>query len=107
MNTTNDFKEFSDSIPDKTPAEIYELYCAAEEARRGNESEAQNLFSVKLAKGNDENGNMLIQYIPSNISIRLTPTAAEYFPKWIEENLMYGMDAEAFDGFERAMDKND
>jgi len=103
MNVIHDFQEFVDSISDINYHEICDLYYAAQTAI-GNES-GQSTFEIKPAKGSDE--DMLIIYEPNNCAIRLTKKAAEYFPVWIEENLMEGMDVESFWGFKHASEKDD
>lgn len=103
MNVTKDFQEFVDSIFDINYHEICELYYAAQIAI-GIES-GQSTFEIKPANGSDE--DMLIIYVPNDYAIRLSKKAAEYFPNWIEENLMEGMDVESYWGYKRAIEKND
>ena len=89
MDVTKDFQTFVDSIFDMDYHEIYELYQAAS----GNEGSI-SLYRVETANGSDDT---LIIHEASNNALRLTPKAKEYFPKWIEENLMKGFDdAESF-----------
>ena len=84
MDVTKDFQTFVDSIFDMDYHEIYELYQAAS----GNEGSI-SLYRVETANGSDDT---LIIHEASNNALRLTPKAKEYFPKWIEENLMKGFD---------------
>ena len=92
MDVTKDFQTFVDSIFDMDYHEIYELYQAAS----GNEGSI-SLYRVETANGSDDT---LIIHEASNNALRLTPKAKEFFPKWIEANLILvffkAPDAEAF-----------
>ena len=85
MDVTKDFQTFVDSIFDMDYHEIYELYQAASR----NEGSI-SLYRVETANGSDDT---LIIHEASNNALRLTPKAKEFFPKWIEANLMEGFDA--------------
>ena len=98
MNVTKNFQSFVDSIFDMSYYEIYELYQAA----IGNE-ESLTLYRVEPANGSDDT---LIIYEPSNYALRLTPKAKEFLPRWIEDNLMEGFDAESFYGMKYAMERD-
>ncbi|MBR8713345.1 hypothetical protein [Porphyromonas levii] len=98
MEVTKDFQRFVNSIFDINYHEIYELYQAAS----GNE-ESVTLFRVEPANGSDDT---LIIYEPANMALRLTPKAKNYFPEWIEANLMDGLDAEGFYGMKYAMERD-
>ena len=98
MDVTKDFQTFVNSICDMNYHEIYELYQAAS----GNE-ESVTLYRVEPANGSD---NTLIIHEASNNALRLTPKAKEFFPKWIEANLMEEFDAESFYGMKYAMERD-
>ena len=98
MDVTKDFQTFVDSIFDMDYHEIYELYQAAS----GNEGSI-SLYRVETANGSDDT---LIIHEASNNALRLTPKAKEFFPKWIEANLMEGFDAESFYGMKYAMERD-
>lgn len=101
MEVTKDFQTFVDGMwtTEKDYNEVYELHQAA----TGDE-ESLNIFERKPANGG---GDMLIIHKPSDNALRLTPKAAEYFPEWIEQQLMDGMDAESYWGMHHAMEKDD
>ena len=73
------------------------------QAASGNEGSI-SLYRVETANGSDDT---LIIHEASNNALRLTPKAKEYFPKWIEENLMKGFDdAESFYAMKYAMERD-
>ena len=98
LEVTKDFQTFVDGIFINNYVEIYDLCQAA----NGNE-ECQTTFIVEECRGSDD---ILIIYKPTNNAIRLTPKAREYFPQWIEQNLMDGLDAETYWGLEHAKEKD-
>lgn len=98
MNVTKDFQTFVDSICDPNYHEIYELYQAAS----GNQ-DSVTLYRVEPANGSKD---ILIIHEPSDSALRLTPKAKDYFPEWIESNLMEGLDPESFYGMKYAMERD-
>lgn len=98
MEVTKDFQMFINCISEMNYHEVYELYQAAS----GNE-EVITLFRVEPANGSDD---VLIIHEASHNALRLTPKAKNYFPKWIESNLMGGFDAESFYGMSYAMERD-
>ena len=99
MEVVKDFSAFVESIWDIDYHEIYELY----QIGSGGCSVTNN-FTLKPANGSDD---VLIIYGPGRIALRLTEKARTYFPKWIEENLMMGMDADSFYGMKSAMARDE
>lgn len=97
MTVTKNFEEFVGYMYDMNYNEIYDFYQAAV----GN-VDGQSTFNVDKANGSDD---ILIIY-NANYALRLTPDAAAYLPKWIEENLMEGLDAESYWGMKHAMEKD-
>lgn len=97
---TKDFSSFVGML-DLNWQEIYELYQAA----IGN-TDALSIFKVEPANGSDDT---IIFFPALQQALRLTPNAKEFFPKWIEDNLMDGLDAESFWGIKNAEEnhKND
>ena len=98
MDVTKDFQTFVDSIFDMDYHEIYELYQSA-----SINEECVTLYRVEPTNGSDDT---LIIHEASNNALRLTPKAKEFFPKWIEVNLMEGFDAESFYGKKYAMERD-
>lgn len=101
MEVTKNFAGFVNMV-DMNYYEVYDFYQAAV----GNE-ESQTTFRVLPANGAPE--DILIIYNAYNdiIALRLTPTAKNYLPEWIEQNLMDGMDAESYWGMEHAKEKDE
>lgn len=95
---TKDFQTFVNGIFIENYNEVYDLYQAA----NGNE-DGQSTFSIDTCRGSED---ILIIHTPTNNAIRLTPKAYEYFPKWIERELMNGLDAETYWGLEHAKEKD-
>ena len=54
----------------------------------------------------EDSGDIIIGYEQAQSYLRLTPKAAEYFPEWIEDNHMDGLDAESYLGLRIAQDKD-
>lgn len=96
-DVTKDFGTFMIGIDTNDFNVIYDLWKAAT-----GDAESLTFFTVEKVNGSED---ILITYEPTNNAIRLTPKAAEYFPKWLEENLMDGMDGESWYGFQYALDK--
>lgn len=96
-NFTKDFATFVDMC-DLNWQEIYELYHAAIADR-----ESLSIFSVEQANGSNDT---IIFYPPLKQALRLSPSAKQFFPDWIEKNLMNGMDAESYWGIKNAEEKN-
>ncbi len=84
---TKNFESFVNSC-DLDWQEIYELFLAA----TGN-SNTLAILSVEKTNGHEDT---IIFHKGLNKAIRLTPEARDYFPTWIEQNLMNGLDAETF-----------
>ncbi|MDE6440799.1 MAG: hypothetical protein K2K51_07265, partial [Bacteroidales bacterium] len=84
---TKYFQKFVDAIDMNYP-EIYEFY----QASVGN-TDSISSFRVELANGSED--TMIVHKL-TDMALRLTPDAAKYLPKWIEKNLMGGMEAELF-----------
>ena len=97
-NVTKDFQGFVDSI-DMNYHEIYEFY----QASVGN-TESISLFRVEPANGSEDT---MIVHEPMNYALRLAPDAAKILPRWIESNLMEGMDAESFNGMKYAQERDE
>ncbi len=97
-NVTKDFQGFVDSI-DMNYHEIYEFY----QASVGN-TESIFFFRVEPANGSEDT---MIVHEPMNYALRLTPDAATILPRWIESNLMEGMDAESFNGMKYAQERDE
>ena len=95
---TKEYQTFINGISIESYHEIYDLYQAA------NNNEGQCTYNVEKCKGSEDK---LIIHEPSNNALRLSPAALAYFPKWIEENLMNGLDAESYWGMEHAKEKDD
>lgn len=100
-NFTKDFSSFVGML-DLNWQEIYELYQAA----IGN-TEALSIFKVEKANGSSD--DTIIFFPALEQALRLTPSAKDFFPEWIEKNLMDGLDAETFWGIKNAEEnhKND
>ena len=96
-NFTKDFSTFVDAC-DLNWQEIYELFHAAT-----GDSESLTIFSVEQANGSDDT---IIFYQPLKQALRLSPSAKQFFPDWIEKNLMDGLDAESYWGIKNAEEKN-
>lgn len=94
---TKNFETFVESI-DMNYHEIYYLYQAVSSGM----SEPL-LFCVEKANNSDDD---LIIHEATDTTLRLTRKARSYLPKWIEENLMEGMDAESYYGLKCAMEKD-
>lgn len=95
--TITDFQEFADAtLFDRNYLEIYELYQVVTGTDDGD------FFSKQTAA----NGNTFILHEATSTALMLTPKSKEYFPKWIEENLMDGFDPESFWGMKHAMEKD-
>lgn len=97
-NVTKDFQGFVDSI-DMNYHEICEFY----QASVGN-TESISFFRVEPANGSEDT---MIVHEPMNYALRLTPDAAKILPRWIESNLMEGMDAESFNGMKYAQERDE
>ena len=82
---------------DRNYHEICELYYVVTGAE-----ESGFLFTKKQAT----NGNTLIIHEPTNTALILTLKSEAYFPQWIEENLMDGLDPDSFWGMKHAMEKD-
>lgn len=94
---TKSFETFVESI-DMNYHEIYYLYQAV-----SNGMAVSSLFRVEKASNSDDD---LIIHEATGTTLRLTGKARSYLPKWIEENLMEGMDAESYYGWKCAMEKD-
>lgn len=99
MEVTKDFQAFVKTV-EMTYHEVYDFY----QAVSGNE-DGQSTFSVRPANGDSD--DILIIYKASDIALRLTPAAKGYLPKWIEQHLMDGLDAETYWGFEHAKEDDE
>lgn len=99
LEVTKDFQTFVDGIFIDNYNEVYDLYQIAS----GNE-EGQATYSIENCKGSND---VLIIHSPSSNALRLSPKALEYFPDWIEQNLMHGLDPETYWGMEHAKEKDD
>ena len=99
LEVTKDFQTFVDGVYIENYQETYDLYQVAS----GNQ-EGQCTFSVDPCPGSED---VLIIHEPSNNALRLSPKAYAYFPEWIEQNLMEGLDAETFWGMEHAKEKDE
>lgn len=99
LDVTKDFQTFVDGVFIENYQEAYDLYQAAS----GNE-EGQCSFSIESCKGSDD---VLLIHEASNNALRLSPKALAYFPEWIEQNLMDGLDAESYWGMEHAKEKDE
>ena len=93
---TTDFQIFVDAVSDINYQEVYDLYQAAMDCE-------QSTFTREQANNSDD---IIIGYEPANFCLRLTPKALAYFPKWIEQNLMSGTDAESYWGDQHAKEKS-
>lgn len=95
--TITDFQEFVDTtLFDRNYHEIYELYQVVTGTDNGD------FYSKQTAA----NGNTLILHEATKTTLMLTPKSEAYFPKWIEEHLMDGLDPESFWGMKHAMEKD-
>ena len=94
---TKNFETFVESI-DMNYHEIYYLYQAVSSGMS-----VSSLFSVEKANNSDDD---LIIHEATGTTLRLTGKARSYLPKWIEEKLMEGMDAESYYGWKCAMEKD-
>ena len=94
---TKNFETFVESI-DMNYHEIYYLYQAVSSGMS-----VPLLFRVEKANNSDDD---LIIHEATGTTLRLTRNARSYLPKWIEENLMEGMDAESYYGLKCAMEKD-
>ncbi|WP_304719856.1 hypothetical protein [uncultured Alistipes sp.] len=93
-----DFQEFADTtLFDRNYHEIYELYQVVTGPDDGD----------YYSKQTTANGNTFILHETTGTALMLTPKSEEYFPKWIEEYLMDGLDPESFWGMKHAMEKDD
>ena len=99
MNVTKDFNEFINSCFDLNYNEVYELHQLV-----SRQSDAATVFELLPTKGSED---ILVKYVASDTLLRLTPKAREFFPKWMEENLMEGFDAESYWDFKYQMEKDD
>lgn len=99
LEVTRNFQTFVDGVFIEHYQETYDLY----QTTIGN-VEGQSTFSLEPCKGSDD---MLLIHEPSNNALRLSPKALAYFPEWIEQNLMEGLDAESFWGMEHAKEKDE
>lgn len=99
INVTRDYQSFVDDAMIESYQEIYDFYQAA----IGNTDGCPG-FSVGTCNGSDD---ILITHESMNQGLRLSPKAYEYLPKWIEVNLMHGLDAESFWGLEHAKEKDE
>lgn len=99
MEVTKDFKTFVDSIWDINHHEICQLYQVA-----SGECSTTDFFSRVQANGSDD---VLLIYEPGKSALRLNEKARAYFPTWIEENLMHGMDVDSFYGMKCAMARDE
>ena len=84
---TKSFETFVGSM-DMDHHERYDLY---QGACRGKS--VFSLFRVEKAHNSDDD---LVIHIATGTTLRLTGKARSYLPKWIEEHLMGGMDAESY-----------
>lgn len=101
MEVTKDFAGFANMV-DMNYHEVYDFYQAAV----GNE-ESQTTFRVLPANGAPEDTLIIYNAYNDIIALRLTPTAKNYLPEWIEQNLMDGMDAESYWSMEYAKEKDE
>lgn len=99
MEVTRDFMGFA-NVVDMNYQEIYDFYQAA----AGNE-EGQTTFQVLPANGATEDTLIIYNAYNGKIALRLSPAAKAYLPEWIEQNLMYGLDAESYWGMEHAKER--
>jgi hypothetical protein len=97
MEVTKDFMGFADMV-DMNYQEVYDFYQAAVGAE-----ESQSTFRVLPAYG-APNDTLIIYN--REISLRLSPEAKDFLPKWIEQNLMNGLDAESYWGMEHAKERD-
>lgn len=96
---TKDFKTFVNGCSVENYQEVYDLHQAAIGKITG-----QTTYIIEECIGSED---ILIIHEPTCNAIRLTPKAREYFPRWIEENLMKSMDAETYWGIEYAISKSE
>ena len=94
---TKSFETFVESI-DMNYHEIYYLHQAV-----SRDLYVPSLFRVEKANNSDDD---LIIHEPTGTTLRLTGKARSYLPKWIEENLMEGEDAESYYGRKCAEEKD-
>lgn len=100
MDVTKDFKQFSDMV-DMNYQEVYDFYQAASGA-----ADSQTTFRVVPANGTPEDTLIIYNIYNDIVALRLSPNAKTYLPKWIEDNLMGGLDAESYWGMEHAKEKD-
>ena len=79
----------------------HEIYYLHQAVSRG--LSVPSLFRVEKANHSDD---YLIIHEGTGTTLRLTGKARSYLPKWIEENLMKGMDAESYYGQKCAKEKD-
>jgi len=99
LEVTKDFQRFVDGVYIDNYNEAYDLY----QVSSGND-EGQATYSIEKCPGSDD---VLIIHSPSNNALRLSPKALAYFPEWIQQNLMNGLDAETFWAMEHAKEKDE
>jgi len=99
LDVTKDYRSFVEAAMIEEYQEIYDFYQAA----IGN-TEGSPGFTVEPCNGSED---ILITRTDFNQALRLTPKSAEFLPKWIEENLMSGLDAESFWGMEHAKEEDE
>ena len=98
LEVTKNFQTFINGIFIENYHEVYDLFQAAKN------NERQYTFRVEKCNGSEDK---LIIHEASNNALRLSPAALAYFPEWIEQNLMNGLDAESYWGMENAKEKDD
>ena len=96
---TRDYQIFVDGAMIESYQEIYDFYQAA----IGNTDGCPG-FTVGPCSGSSD---VIIIHSAMNQGLRMTPSSYEYLPKWIEENLMHGLDAESFWGLEHEKEKDE
>lgn len=99
LEVTKDFQTFINGIFIENYHEVYDLYQVAS----GN-IEGQSTYIVQSCNGSND---ILIMHEPTNNALRLSPKALEFFPNWIEQKLMNGLDAESYWAMERAKEKDE
>lgn len=99
LEVTKDFQTFIDGVFIESYNEVYDLYQTAS----GN-VETQCTYDVQPCNGSEDK---LLIHKPSNNALRLSPKAFAYFPEWIEQKLMNGVDAESYWSIEHAREKDE
>lgn len=98
LEVVKDFSAFITTIDTSDYNEVYELYQIAK-----GEDTSETYFTRQKANGSDD---ILIICLYNQNALRLSKKAAEYFPEWIEDNLMDGLDGESFWAMKHAEEKD-